>query len=86
MLTSGEIKARARQQPFVPFRIVTSSGETCDVFHPDLTMVGSRDIHVGTPNIKDPTTYDSVARLAIMHVTALQDLPKAVPPAGNGEK
>jgi hypothetical protein len=86
MLTSAEITTRARQQPFAPFRIVTSSGETYDVLHPDLIMVGQRDIVVGTPNLNVPTTYDLLVRLAIMHVTALQDLPQAVPPTGNGEK
>jgi hypothetical protein len=86
MLTSNDVKARARQQPFAPFRLVTSSGEAYDVFHPDLIMVGARDVIIGTPSVGDPTQHDLVTRVAILHITAFQDLPKATKPGVDGEK
>lgn len=85
MFTSNEIKARVKQQPFVPLRIVMSSGQMYDVSHPDLIIVGTRDLHVGSPSTTDPTVYDQINRLAIMHITALQDLPMAKSSSGNGQ-
>lgn len=76
MITANDLKQRAKKQPFVPLRIVTSSREKYDVYHPDLIWVGTRDVHVGTASLNDPSTYDNnVARLSILHLTALEDLP-----------
>lgn len=86
MFTHHDIRARVRRQPFTPFRIVTSAGETYDIPHPDLIMVGRRDLSVGIATADDPTTYDQVSRVAILHITALQDLPVAAPSSGNGQQ
>jgi hypothetical protein len=80
MFTYQEIKARALMKPFTPFRVVTSSGQTFDVPHPDMIWVGARDIQIGNPSSRDPTIYDGVSRIAILHITALQDLPVPLPP------
>ena len=47
MFNAESIQSRLRQQPFRPLRIVTSSGEAIDVTHPDLVLVGARDIIIG---------------------------------------
>jgi hypothetical protein len=73
MFTHADIRARVRQVPFVPFRIVTSSGQAFDIPHPDLVFVGVRDLMVGAAATNEPTYYDGVTRVAIMHITALQD-------------
>jgi hypothetical protein len=85
MLTADDIRARVRLRPFPPLRIVTSSGETYDVYHPDLLMVGRREVTVGIPSGEAPTYYDRQARIAIMHITALHDLPAAPTPPDNGQ-
>jgi hypothetical protein len=85
MLTADDIHDRVRLRPFRPLRIVTSSGETYDVYHPDLIMVGRREITVGIPIGEAPTYYDRQDRIAIMHITALHDLPMPPPPPGNGQ-
>jgi hypothetical protein len=85
MLTAEEIRDRVRSRPFCPLRIVTSSGETYDVFHPDLIMVGRREVSVGIPSGEAPTYYDRQARIAIMHITALHDLPAAPPLPNNAQ-
>jgi hypothetical protein len=86
MFTVEEIQARVRTQPFVPLRIVTSSGQFFDVYHPDLIMIGRRSLEVGTASADNPTVYEHVTRVAIMHVTALQGLPAQPSQAGNGQK
>jgi hypothetical protein len=77
MFTPSQIKERVRQQPFVPLRIVTSSGEGYEVRHPDLIWIGTRDIHVGMPSAKDPGIVDShsrIARVSLLHITAIEEL------------
>jgi hypothetical protein len=73
MFTPQQLKDRIRRQPFVPLRIVTSSGESYTITHPDLVLIGVRDIHVGIASRKDPTTYENVARISLLHITALED-------------
>src|SRR5438105_1124848 len=41
--------------PFTPFRLQLSTGETFDVRHPDLIMVGKRALILGISN--DPTPH-----------------------------
>lgn len=86
MFTPDEIQARLREQPFVPLRIVSSSGQTFDVYHPDLIMVGRRSLTVGTASARNPRHYDQTTRVAIMHITALEDLPARSRRDGKGRK
>lgn len=85
MLSADDIRDRVHLRPFHPLRLVTSSGETYDVYHPDLIMVGRREVTVGIPSGESPTYYDRQARIAIMHITALHDLPAAPPTPSNGQ-
>ena len=47
MFTPDEIQARLREQPFIPLRVVTSSGQMYDITHPDLVLVGRRSLFSG---------------------------------------
>jgi hypothetical protein len=85
MFTADDIHARVRQHPFIPLRIVTSAGQTFDVYHPDLVMIGWWDLIVGRGSAENPSHYDQVSRVAILHVTALEDLPTPSPADGNGQ-
>jgi len=82
MFSSDDIQRRLRQSPFMPVRIIISSGQTFDVYHSDLVLVGRRDMIVGMASAKNPTLYEQTTRVPIMHVTALEDLP-APSAAGN---
>lgn len=84
MMTATEIRARVRAQPFVPFRIVTSSGRTYDVAHPDLILVGVRELMIGRPARRDPILFEGVDRVAVLHVSALEDLPTDGPSSTKG--
>jgi hypothetical protein len=85
MFTADMIRERVRQRPFVPLRLVTSAGETYDIYHPDLVMVGQRDLMIGTASAKHPDIYQQVTRVALLHVSELRDLPTPTQPAsGNG--
>jgi hypothetical protein len=82
MFNPDDILARLRQTPFVPVRIIISSGQQFDVFHPDLVLVGRMDMIIGMASSRNPALYDRTTRVPIMHVTALEDLP--APSAVNG--
>ena len=79
MFTADDIHARVHQRPFVPMRIITSGGQTYDIYHPDLVMVGRRSITVGTASSENPLHYDQTTRIAVLHVTDLEDLPSPMP-------
>ena len=77
MITAADIGGKKAAQPFEPFRIVTSSGETYDVSHPEVLLVSKRVVYVGVA--KDPhlRIVDPVHTVSIMHITALEPLPSA---------
>jgi hypothetical protein len=77
------ILKRVKEKPFRPFRIIASEGERFDIYHPDLVLVGNRDLTIGHPG-PNPSGYDGVTRVALLHVVALEDLPKTAAPS-NGE-
>lgn len=70
------IKARLREKPFRPLRVIASEGLQYDILHPDLLWVGERDIMVGLPRRADSDIYDRVIRIALVHLVALEDLPE----------
>lgn len=86
MFTANDIKKRLLKQPFVPLRLITSSGQSYDVTHPDLVWVSNRWLMVGKPSNENPTVVDADAtsQVAILHITDVQDLPRPVPAANNG--
>jgi hypothetical protein len=84
MYTAEEIQARLRERPFRPVRIVASEGLRFDINHPDLVLVGRRDLMIGTPDPSTPSIYDRVVRVALVHVVAMEDLPVASAASTNG--
>ncbi len=84
MFTADEIQACLREQPFIPLRLVTSSGQSYDITHLELVLVGRRSLIIGVASNDNPSQFESASRVAVMHVTDLQDLPSAAPPRNNG--
>jgi hypothetical protein len=85
MYSSEDIQVRLREKPFRPLRIIASEGLHFDIFHPDLVLVGRHDVMIGSPGPDNPTVYDRVTRVALVHIVALEDLPITTPP-GNGQQ
>jgi hypothetical protein len=84
MSSANDIKMRIQSQPFVPLRVVTTTGQNYDIFHPDLAIVGTRFLMIGLPSAQDPTVAEQVTRVALLHVTKIQDLPQHKSSSGNG--
>lgn len=81
--TADDVQSRLRQQPFIPVRIVTTPGQTYDIYHPDLVLVGRRFLIIGIPSSDNPSQAEQVTRVALVHVAELRDLPAPVS-LGNG--
>ena len=77
MFTADDVHNRIRERPFVPVRVVTSSSQTYDVTHPDLVLIGRRTLVIGAASNENPSHFETISRVAIMHITDLQDLPGA---------
>ena len=84
MFTATDIHARVKSRPFVPLRIVTSSGQSYDITHPDLVVIGKRDLFIGIPSNENSDIYDASSRVAILHISDIQDIPRASSPGANG--
>ena len=78
MFTADEIETRIRWQPFVPVRIITSLGRNYDITHPRLVMIGRNSIMIGVADRENPDLCDTVDRVALEHITDLQEVPRAV--------
>jgi hypothetical protein len=72
-----------RARPFRPFRIVLTDGATYDIQHPELLMVGVRDIVIGIAAAPAPTLFVRPVIADLLHVVRAEPLPDA-PPQGNG--
>jgi hypothetical protein len=75
MFRAEDIQARLREKPFRPMRLIASEGLRYDISHPDLVLVGQRDLTIGFPSPDNPTIYDRVVRVAIVLLVGLEDLP-----------
>jgi hypothetical protein len=61
------------QQPFKPFRLVMSSGESYEVRHPEMAWVTMNDIYVGIDGAEDGLPVE--ARICpMLHVTTVEPL------------
>ena len=84
MFRPEDIYARLREKPFVPLRVVTSSGQMYDITHPDLVLVGQRAVMIGVASNENPTYFDTISRVALMHITDLQEVPRVASNESNG--
>lgn len=73
----ADILNLARQQPFVPFRLYLADGRTLEVRHPDMILVGSGSVIIGTPDPANPRIYSGVQYVDMMLIVSLEPLPKA---------
>ncbi len=60
------------KQPFQPFRLVMSSGATCEVRHPEMAFLTRTDIHVGIDVEEGIAAQFRI--WSLLHVTAIEPL------------
>jgi len=72
-----DIRQLTRAQPFVPFRVFISTGETFDIRHSDMILATLGAVHIAAPHPEHPT-YDnagSVRILSLYHIQKIEMLP-----------
>ena len=85
MITASDIQEKLNERPFVPFRVIMSSGQFYDIRHPDLVLVGKRHLFVGTASEDNPTMFDRSSLLSMLHLAALESLPVETSSSSNGQ-
>lgn len=73
MFRAEDIQQRLNERPFQPFRIIASEGLSYEIHHPDLVLVGQRDLMIGSPS-RRPGIYDTISRVALVHIVALEEM------------
>src|SRR5436305_284119 len=63
MFRPDDIQARLRERPFRPLRLIVSEGLRYDIVHPDLVLVGQRDLTIGSPSPANPQLYDRLTQV-----------------------
>lgn len=84
MFRAEDIQACLHETPFRPLRIIAREGLRYAIRHPDLVFVGRHDLMIGIPGPDNPSIYDRVTRVALVHIVALEDLHAPTAP-GNGQ-
>jgi hypothetical protein len=82
-MTQVELHDAARRQPFIPFRVILTTGTTHDIRHPDLIMVGTRSATIGLTNDENGIAYDRTTIVDLLHVVGIEMLPVS-PSSTNG--
>lgn len=79
-----QINTMTRRRPFIPFRIHVVGGVSYDVLNPEWVSIGRTVAFIGIR--RDPTSeyFDEPVIVALRHVTRLEPLVDAIPPAAAG--
>ncbi len=84
-MRTEELRELIKKTPFQPFRLFLSNGQSYDITHPDLAMVGQNDLILGLPASDLPAgTFDRFVFVALMHINNTEPPPPATHAATNG--
>lgn len=67
-----DVREHLVKQPFEPFRIYMLDGETFDVRHQDMCLIGRSSIYVVIPDARRPWMYERLAHCALIHITRIE--------------
>ncbi len=80
-MTVQSFRDLLQEQPFKPFRLVMSSGQTCEVRHPERAMLTKTDILVGL-EVEDDGIPARFKICSMLHLTAVE----SIEPTANGDQ
>ena len=85
-MTADTVFQRLRSRPFVPFRLILSSGTTYDILHPEMLFVSKSGLTVAIYDRDQRPAPDEIpvreALVSFLHVAATEDLPQPTSKAG----
>jgi len=77
-MLSKELNELVRREPFVPFRVVTSSGREFDITDPHNTVVMKSELFIAFPG------GESWTLIPLLHVSSIEPLGNGKKSSGNG--
>jgi hypothetical protein len=78
-----QLRDRLRESPFRPLAFYDSLNRRYEIRHPEMAMVGERDVVIGLPSSK-VGIHSQTVTVALMHIVRWEDLPASNPPATDG--
>lgn len=85
-MTADTVFARLRRRPFIPFRLILSSGTTYDILHPEMLFVSKSGLTVAIYDHSQRPSPDEIpvreALVFYLHIAATEDLPQPASRAG----
>ena len=68
MIAAQHVREVVTSVPFQPFRIITSSGSSYDIRHPEMVMVTRQILYVGIYEPNRPDIPMRAASVSMLHV------------------
>ncbi len=85
-MTADAVFARLRCRPFVPFRLILTSGTTYDITHPEMLFISKSGLTVAIYDGNQNPSPDEIpmreALVSFLHIAATEDLPQPMSRAG----
>lgn len=85
-MTADAVFARLRRRPFVPFRIILSSGTAYDILHPEMLFISKSGVTVAIYDKDQRPSPDEIpmreSLVSFLHIAATEDLPQPAMRAG----
>jgi hypothetical protein len=85
-MTADAVFARLRRRPFVPFRMILTSGTTYDILHPEMLFVSKSGVTVAIYDKDQRPSPDEIpmreSLVSFLHIAATEDLPQPMSRAG----
>lgn len=85
-MTAEALFSRLRRRPFVPFRLILSSGTTYDIVHPEMLFVSRSGVTVAIYDKDQRPSPDEIpmreSLISFLHLAATEDLPQPTMRAG----
>jgi hypothetical protein len=79
MITSKEILAYIRAEPFRAFQIHMASGRTFTIRHPEMVRVGKNDLVIFSLVSDEPGVHDQWDTVSLMLIESISHLDASVP-------
>ena len=77
MMTTRNVVDYLAAEPFRPFRIKMASGQTFDIRHPEMILVGRSSVRVHTVTVDETNEKWHDVSLMLMETLEPLDVPKA---------
>jgi hypothetical protein len=76
-MSHEDLQEAVRRKPFVPFRLLVSTGINFDIRHPDQLSVARRSVEVVVTQEQNGVLVHRFVTIDLLHVVAIEELPTA---------